>query len=69
MQDPAKLKPEDKNRLDIALAEHEKNKARIRTEMKPVLDSAMQKLGLATGNDTASPAQEAALAKYAPKVK
>ena len=46
MQDPSKLKPEDKNRLEIAKLELEKQKAKIRKEMEPVLESARQKLGV-----------------------
>ena len=50
MQDPAKLKPEDKNRLEIAKLELEKQKAKIRKEMEPVLESARQKLGVTGSN-------------------
>ena len=64
MADPAKLKPEDKNRLDIARAEHERNVTRIRTEMKPVIDSAYAKLGIAAGSDL-SAADKALVDKYA----
>jgi hypothetical protein len=46
MQDPAKLKPEDKNRLEIAKLELEQKKAKIRKELEPVLESARRKLGV-----------------------
>jgi hypothetical protein len=62
MQDPAKLKPEDKNRLDIAALELEKQKAKIRKEMEPVLADARRKLGVADVN--LSPADKAAIEKY-----
>jgi hypothetical protein len=62
MQDPAKLKPEDKNRLDIAALELEKQKAKIRREMEPVLADARRKLGVADVN--LSPADKAAIEKY-----
>ena len=61
MQDPAKLKPEDKNRLDIAKLELEQKKAKIRKELEPVLESARQKLG-ATG---LSASDKALVDKYA----
>ena len=62
MQDPAKLKPEDKNRLDIASLELEKQKAKIRKEMEPVLADARRKLGVADVN--LSPEDKAAIEKY-----
>lgn len=62
MQDPAKLKPEDKNRLDIAALELEKQKAKIRKEMEPILADARRRLGVADVN--LSPADKAAIEKY-----
>jgi hypothetical protein len=50
MQDPSKLKPEDKNRLEIAKLELEKQKAKIRKEMEPVLESARSKLGVSSSD-------------------
>jgi len=63
MQDPAKLKPEDKNRLDIAKLELEQKKAKIRKELEPVLESARQKLGVTGSNLSAS--DKALVDKYA----
>jgi len=68
MGDPAKLNPEDKKRLIDYTIEHEKNKARFLAEMNPVLESAKQKLGIATDSNL-TPAQKAVLDKYAPKAK
>jgi hypothetical protein len=67
--DPSKLKPEEKNRLDIATAEHEKNVKEFKAKLQPVIDAAYKQLGVTTGGSAASPAQEAALNKYAPKAK
>jgi len=61
-QDPAKLKPEDKNRLDIANLELEKQKTRLRREMEPVLADARRKLGVADVN--LSSEDKAAIEKY-----
>lgn len=63
MQDPAKLKPEDKNRLEIAKLELEQKKAKIRKELEPVLESARQKLGVTGSNLSAS--DKALVDKYA----
>jgi hypothetical protein len=68
MADPEKLKPEEKNRLAIATAEHEKNVKEFKEKLQPVIDAAYKQLGVTTGSG-ASPAQEAALNKYAPKAK
>jgi len=45
MQDPAKLSPQDKNRLEIGRLELEQKKAKLRKEMQPIIDDAVQKLG------------------------
>ena len=63
MQDPAKLKPEDKNRLDIANLELEKQKTRLRREMEPVLADARRKLGMT--DIKLSSEDQAAIDKYA----
>jgi hypothetical protein len=63
MQDPAKLKPEDRNRLEIAKLELEQKKAKIRKELEPVLESARQKLGVTGSNLSAS--DKALVDKYA----
>ena len=62
-QDPTKLKPEDKNRLDIANLELERQKTRLRREMEPVLADARRKLGVA--DIKLSPEDQAAIDKYA----
>jgi hypothetical protein len=62
MQDPTKLKPEDKNRLDIAKLELEQKKAKIRKEMEPVLESARQKLGVT--DSSLSPSDRALIEQY-----
>ena len=62
MQDPAKLKPEDKNRLDIAKLEHERRKAKIRTDMEPILETARRKLGITDNNLSAE--DRATVEKY-----
>ena len=62
MQDPAKLKPEDKNRLDIAKLELEQKKAKIRKDMEPVLADVRRTLGIA--DVKMSPEDRAAIEKY-----
>jgi hypothetical protein len=62
-QDPSKLKPEDKNRLDIANLELERQKTRLRKEMEPVLADARRKLGVTDTN--LSPEDKAVVDKYA----
>jgi hypothetical protein len=62
MQDPTKLKPEDKNRLDIGKLELEQKKAKIRKEMEPVLESARQKLGVT--NSSLSSSDRALVEQY-----
>jgi hypothetical protein len=62
-QDPAKLKPEDKNRLDIANLELERQKTKLRKEMEPVLADARRKLGVA--DIKVSPEDQAVIDKYA----
>jgi len=63
MQDPSKLKPEDKNRLDIARLELEQKKAKIRRDMEPVLADVRRTLGIT--DSKLSPEDQAAIAKYA----
>jgi hypothetical protein len=62
MQDPEKLKPEDKNRLNIARLELEQKKAKIRKEMEPILADARRKLGVTDSNLSAE--DRAAIEKY-----
>jgi hypothetical protein len=45
-QDPAKLKPEDRTRLEIAKLELEQKKAKIRKDMEPVLADVRRTLGI-----------------------
>jgi hypothetical protein len=59
MQDPAKLKPEDKNRLEIAKLELEQKKAKIRRDMEPVLADVRRTLGISDAK--MSKEEEAAL--------
>jgi hypothetical protein len=61
-QDPAKLKPEDRNRLDIAKLELERQKKTMRKELAPVLESAAKQMGIS--NTDLSPADKAAIEKY-----
>ena len=61
--EPSKLKPEDKNRLDIATAEHAKNVKEYKGKLQPVIDAAYKQLGVTTGNDL-SPADKALIAQY-----
>jgi hypothetical protein len=49
MQDPTKLSPEDKNRLEIGKLELATKQSKIRKDMEPVLESARQKLGMTGG--------------------
>ena len=62
-QDPAKLKPEDRNRLEIAKLELERQKKAMRKELAPVLDSAAKQMGLS--GTTLSPEDKAIVDKYA----
>jgi hypothetical protein len=62
MQDPEKLKPEDKNRLNIARLELEQKKTKIRKEMEPILADARRKLGVTDSNLSAE--DRAAIEKY-----
>ena len=63
MQDPTKLKPEDKNRLDIAKLELEQKKAKIRKDMEPVLADVRRTLGIT--DSKMSPEDRAVVDKYA----
>jgi len=62
MQDPAKLKPEDRNRLDIAKLELDRQKKAMRKELAPVLESAAKQMGIS--NTDLSPADKAVIEKY-----
>jgi hypothetical protein len=62
MQDPAKLKPEDRNRLEIAKLELVRQKAAIRKELAPVLESAAKQMGIS--NTDLSAEDRAAIEKY-----
>jgi hypothetical protein len=62
MQDPAKLKPEDRNRLEIAKLELDRQKKAMRKELAPVLESAAKQMGIS--NTDLSPADKAAIEKY-----
>jgi hypothetical protein len=62
MQDPAKLKPEDRNRLDIAKLELERQKKAMSKELAPVLESAAKQMGISDTN--LSPEDKAAIEKY-----
>jgi hypothetical protein len=61
-QDLAKLKPEDRNRLEIAKLELVRQKATMRKELAPVLESAAKQMGIS--NTDLSPADKAAIEKY-----
>jgi hypothetical protein len=61
-QDLAKLKPEDRNRLDIAKLELKRQKETMRKELAPVLESAAKQMGIS--NTDLSAEDRAVIEKY-----